>query len=263
MHRTVERHNVPLHLFDDDGYFLDDVNEFFIRMPKAPKEWCNHDGILSFEMSKDERDFVRQQLVGVSKSGYDGRPSLLSSLAKNVEKLNIDSASKPWSRSVLQLADPEDKQALQRSRSAAALSAVGRAVYAALVETIREDEDGRSTDPLHRDWLPVVLGEFAKIAYKLDLDALHADMPDLPRYLLDVLDATLNWLKKPKNPLALRDVYAEAEQLRKGGRARLPGSLSAKERRAEWRPDEQTRAEEIHYRWPNVKRLLKDLKGAA
>ncbi len=262
LHRAIERHNVPPRHFDDDGYFLDDVHEFFIRTPKAPKEWGNHDGILSFKMPKNERDFVRRQLVGVSKSGYDGRPSLLSGLAKNVEKFNIDSACEPWSRSVLQFADHEDKQALHRSRSAAALSAIGRAVYAAMVETIRE-KDGLPTDRRHRNHLPVVLRDFTKIACNLELDALHADIQDLPRHLHDVLDATLTWLKKPKNPLDLRDVYAEAEKLRKGGRARLPGSLSAKERRAEWRPEEQTLAGPIHYRWPNVIRLLKDLKGVA
>ena len=262
LHRAVERHNVKHRLFDDDGYFLDDVHEFFIRTPKAPKGWRNHDGILSFKMPKNERDFVRRQLVGVSKSGYDGRPSLLSGLAKNVEEINIDSNPRPWSKDILRIADAEDRQALLRSRKAAALSAVGRAVYAAMVETIRE-KDGLPTDRRHRNHLPVVLHGFTKIACKLELDALHADIQGLPRHLHDVLDATLNWLKNPKNPLTLRDVYAEAEKLRKGGRARLPGSLSAKERRAEWRPEEQTLAGPIHYRWPNVIRLLKDLKGAA
>ena len=262
LHRAIERHNVPHRLFDDDGYFLDDVHEFFIRTPKAPKGWRNHDGILSFKMPKGERDFVRRQLVGVSKSEYDGRPSLLSGLAKNVEEINIDSNPRPWSKDILRIADTEDRQALLRSRKAAALSAVGRAVYAAMVETIRE-KDGLPTDRRHRNHLPVVLREFTKPACNLELDALHVDIRGLPRHLHDVLDATLNWLKKPKNPLALRDVYAEAEKLRKGGRARLPGSLSAKERRAEWRPEEQTLAEPIHYRWSNVIRLLKDLKGAA
>ena len=262
LHRSVERHNVPHRLFDDDGYFLDDIHEFFIRTPKAPKGWRNHDGILSFEMPKNERDFVRRQLVGVSRFGYDSRPSLLSSLAKNVEEINIDNNPRPWSKNILRIANVEDREALLRSQRAAALSAIGRAVYAAMVETIRE-KDGLPTDRRHRNHLPVVLRDFTKMARKLELDALHADIQGLPRHLHDVLDATLNWLKKPKNPLALRDVYGEAEKLRKGGRARLPGSLSAKERRAEWRPEEQTLAEPIHYRWPNIIRLLKDLKGAA
>ena len=261
LHRAIERHTVPHRLFDDDGYFLDDVHEFFIRTPKAPKGWRNHDGILSFKMPKGERDFVRRQLVGVSKSEYDGRPSLLSGLAKNVEEINIDSNPRPWSNDILRIADAEDRQALLRSRKAAALSAVGRAVYAAMVETIRE-KDGLPTDRRHRNHLPVVLRDFTKPACNLELDELHAEIQGLPCYLHDVLDATLNWLKKPKNPLALRDVYAKAEETRKGGRARLPGSLSAKERRAEWQPEEQTLAEPIHYRWPNVIRLLKDLKGA-
>lgn len=262
LHRAIEHQNIPHRLFDDDGYFLDDVHEFFIRTPKVPNEWRNHDGILSFEMPKGERDFIRQQLVGVSKSGHDGRPSLLSCLAKNIEEINIDSNPRPWSKDILRFADTEDRQALLRSRSAAALSAVGRAVYAVLVETIRE-EDGLPTDRRHRNHLSGVLNRFSDMGRKLDHDALREDLPGLPLYLHDVLDMTLNWLKKPKNPLALRDVYAKAEEMRKGRRARLPGSLSAKERRAEWQPEDQTLAEPIHYRWPNVVRLLKDLKGVA
>ena len=262
LHRTIERHNISSRIIDDDGFYPNGVHDFFISPPQAPVKWYDHNGKLSFRMLKKEREFVRRQLVGVSKPGYDGRPSLLSNLAKDIENFNIDSARKPWSRSVLQFADHEDKQALHRSRSAAALSAVGRAVYAAMVETIRE-KDGLPTDHRHRNHLSDVLNRFSEMGSNLDLDALRDDLPGLPRYFHDVLYATLSWLKKPKNPLALRDVYAEAERLRKGGRARLPRSLSAKERRAEWRPKEQTLAEPIHYRWPNVIRLLNDLKGAA
>lgn len=263
LHRNIERVNVSSRIIDDDEFYQDDVHNFFINPPQAPGKWHDHNGKLSFKMPKKERDFVRRQLVGVSKPGNDGWPSLLSNLAKNIEEFNIDSASEPWSRSVLQFADPEDKQALHRSRSAAALSAVGRAVYAALVETIREDEDRLPTDRLHRDRLPVVLDDFAKIARKLNLDALYADLPGLPLHLHDVLEATLDWLKEPNHLLTLRDVYSKAEETRKGKRARLPRQLSAKERRAEWQPKDQTPAKPIHYRWPNVIRLLRDLKGVA
>ena len=259
LHRTIESHKVSSRLMDDDGYYLDDIQELFIRPPK----WHDRNGMLSFNMPQKEREFVQRQLVGVLKPGDSNTPALLSNLAKNVEKLNIERDPELWSKEILQFADTEDKQALQRSQRAAALSAVGRAVYAAMVETIREKEDGLSTDRLHRDYLPVVRGDFTKIACRLDLDALHTDIPDLPPYLLAVLDATLNWLKKPKDPLALRHVYAKAEKMRKGRRARLPMSLSAKERRAEWQPEDQAPAKPIHYRWPNVIRLLKDLKGVA
>ena len=265
LHRAIEHHGTSSRLIDGDGYFLDDVPDFFIRTPQAPDEWDDLNGELSFTMPEEQRDFVRQQLVGVSKLGDNGTPALLSNLAKNVEQFNIDSAHEPWSRSVLLFADTEDKQALQRSRSAAALSAVGRAVYAALVETIRENEDGLPTDHRHREHLPVVLRRFAKRARKLNIDALYADLPSLPGYLHDVLGATLDWLQElnnqPNNLLALRDVYVKAEETRKGRRARLPKRLSAKERRAEWQPKDHTPAEPIHYRWPNVIRLLKDLKG--
>jgi hypothetical protein len=262
LHRAIERYGVASRLTDDDGHYLDDVPDIFIRTPPAPKEWHDHNSALSFRMTQEETAFVRRQLVGVQKPGDSDMPSLLSYLAENIKKLDINHASAPWGRPVLQFADAEDKQALQRSRSAAALSAVGRAVYAALVETIREDEDGLSTDRRHREHLPMVISRFQAVSRSLDHDALQADLPGLPAYLLDVVDATLDWLEKPENLLDLRDVYAKAEEIRKGRRSRLPRRFSAKERRAEWQPQEQTLAEPIQYRWPNITRLLKDLKGA-
>ena len=263
LHRTIERHNVPSRLIDDDGFYLDDVHEFLIHPPQAPVEWHDRNGKLSFRMPKKERDFVRRQLVGVSKPDNGGIPALLSNLAKNIEEINIESKPELWSMDILKFADTVDKQALQRSRSAAALSAVGRAVYAALVETIRENEDGLPTVRSHRDHLTDILSRFAQIGRTLDLDALYVDIPGLPDYLCEVLYATLEWLEQPNDLLALRDVYAKAEETRKGRRARLPRQLSAKERRAEWQPKDQTPAEPIHYRWPNIIGLLKDLKGVA
>ena len=108
----------------------------------------------------------------------------------------------------------------------------------------------------------MVLHRFVAVSRSLDHESLQADLPGLPAYLHDVVDATLVWLEKPRNLLDLRDVYAKAEEIRKGRRARLPRRFSAKERRAEWQPNEQTLAEPIHYRWPNITRLLMDLKGA-
>ena len=262
LHRMIERHGVVSRLTDDDGHYLDDVPDSFIHTPPAPKEWHDRNSTLSFRMTQEEIAFVRRQLVGVPKPGDGGMPSLLSCLAENIKKLDIDRASDPWNRRVLQFADAEDKQALQRSRSAAALSAVGRAVYAALVETIREDEDGLPTDRRHREHLRMVIDRFEAVSRSLDHEALQADLPGLPAYLYDVVDATLYWLEKPNNLLDLRDVYAKAEEIRKGRRARLPRRFSAKERRVEWQPQEQTLAEPIHYRWPNITRLLMDLKGA-
>jgi len=182
-------------------------------------------------------------------------------LAESVTDFDPARAKAPWSRAVSQYADSEDKYALQRARMAAAMSAVGRAVYSALVETVRDVEDGIPTDRRHRDYLPDLLARYRTTAKGIDLSALVADLPALPRYLHDVLHSTQQWLDSPKDIMELRDVYAQAEETRKGRRARLSRRLSGKERRAEWNPEEQTLASAIQYRWSNVLRLLRDLKG--
>ncbi len=261
LHRTIERQSVRSQLTDDDGHYLDNEPEHFIGTPKAPEEWHDRSRTLTFRMTQEEIDFVKNLMSAIPKSRDGGTPSLLSNLAENIINFDIERADEPWSEPVLMFADAEDYQALQRSRSAAALSAIGRAVYAALVETIREVEDGHPTCHRHREHLPKMIEKYMEESQSLDLDALRADLPGLPPYFQDVAAKTLDWLEIQSNILDLREVYAKAEEIRKGKRARLPKRLSAEERRAEWEPQAQTLAEPIHYRWPNVIRLLKDLKG--
>lgn len=263
LHRMIERQSIRSHLTDDDGHYLDDEADHFICTPKPPEEWHDQNRTLTFRMTQEEIEFVKNLLSAIPKSRDGGTPSLLSNLAENIKNFDIEHADEPWNQPVLQFADAEDRQILQRSRNAAAFSAIGRAVYAALVETIREDEDGLPTDRRHREHLPKMINIFMAESQSLDIHALKVDLPGLPQYFQDVVAATLDWLERPSNLLDLREVYANAEDTRKGRRARLPKRYSAKERRAEWQPQDQTLAEPIHYRWPNVTRLLKDLKGVA
>ena len=261
LHQAVTKRRILTPLSDDDGSPLEDIPDLFIRMPPAPSEWLDTNATLSFTLPRDERAFMQRQLVGVMKPSDVAAPSLLSLLAERVSELETQRAQYPWSRAVTQHADTDDKAALQRARMAAAMSDVGRAVYAYLVETVREREDGLTTEDRHRRYLGTVLARSAEDARSLSLTELNADLPGLPRYLGDVLSETLSWLAKPSDPMQLRDVYAKAEEVRKGRRARLTRRLSGKERRAEWCPGEQTLASAIQYRWPNVHRLLRDLKG--
>jgi hypothetical protein len=163
------------------------------------------------------------------------------------------------------MADAADGAALCRARQAAALSAIGRGVYAALVEEICEREDGRTMPKTHRARLRAVLADFKSDALGLEIPAMVSDAPSrLNGGILKVLTSTQEWLRGPKREfMDLRDVYTEAEQRRKGRRARLVATLGGRERRAEWLPQKHTPAEPLHYRWPKVKRLLQDLGAAS
>ena len=71
------------------------------------------------------------------------RAQLNTMLGKRVEAVNY------WDPGIVELAK-EDGLKLRRAGYAASLAAVGRAVYAALVETLQEDDDQPPTR-IHRN----------------------------------------------------------------------------------------------------------------
>lgn len=261
LHRSISNGRVIHHLTDDDDDALEEAPEYFLRTPSAPSEWRDKDQELTFRLTREERAFLARQLVGVMRPGAPGGPSLLALLAEHIKDFKDDHAEFPWSRAVARYAQPDDQAALKRARAAAALSDIGRGVYNALVETVRDVDDGLPTPSEHRDYLPQVLARSSKKALGTEIPALLGDVGGIPSYLADVLQETTDWLRAPRDLMALRDVYAHAETLRKGRRARLNRTFSGKERRAEWQPGQQTKATPIGYRWSNVLRLLRDLKG--
>ena len=263
IHRTIRSEKVITHMQDDDGRPLDEVQELFIALPPLPSKWKEQRERLSFRLLKRERMFLKRQLIGVMRKDEPLTPSLLSRLAEGINELNDDISDFPWSPAIKRHADAEDKAALIRASQVAALSAVGRGVYAAMVEELREKEDGANPGQKHRQHLREVINQYSTSAKSLQLEKLTHDINYLPPYLNNVLIATQEWLSKPKSVLVLRDAYAKAEDVRKGRRARLNRTLFAKQRRAEWDPEEQTLATPIHYRWFNIRRLLRDLKGVA
>jgi hypothetical protein len=226
----------------------------FARLPPPPPDLAVAGARLSFALTDGERRFLSKHLVSVLRPQSD-RASLLSSLAKRGVP---DGANAPWSRAVLESADEEDREAMVVARQASSLAAVGRAVYASLVEE-RKEFDGTGTSRLHREDLQGVLTQHGALASRLDVPALQG-LVAVPTSLLPVLHETQNWLRRGAKRLSnLEVVYASAERSRKGLRARL-GSLDAnRKRREEWNGDEHPLASPLHYRWSNVRTLLDDL----
>ena len=197
----------------------------------------------------------------MSRSENESTPSLLARLVD--QRVHLTDRDALWSPKVNSAADDSDRVALARARQVAALSAVGRGIYAAMVEEMRA-RDGVGTDDRHRSNLALVCGRHSKDALTLNIDDIPVDAPAIPGSILEVLRASQEWLATGKrNLMVLHEVYQHAESKRKGRRARLTRNIAGREKRAEWTPKDSTLAEPLHYRWRQVRQLLMDLQGAA
>ena len=257
---TLARRSARLksRLTDDDGGALDDgATSPFVSLPRVPKALRVHGEPLDFALLPAEQTFLRRHLLGVRRPDTTSR-SLLARLA---EAAVGPAAEDPWVTEIAEVADSEDRAALVTARQAAALAGIGRGVYAALVELARAN-DGLPKSTIHQDHLEEMIELYGHDAGDVDLKALSDLLPNLPEDISDVLSETLDWVAVgDPDPSALSETYSKSERNRKGLRARLPDTVAGRQRRAEWDPKEHRLAGPLHYRWPNVRRLLTDLQA--
>lgn len=260
IHRVLHKQSPSTILIDDDRQPLEEELTFFVRMPDPPKEWHDTKTPLSFVIRSEEADFIQQHLVGVQRAGASGKASLLACLVEY--DLDVDGLETPWQRKILKIVDQDEREALLRAQQVASLAAIGRGVYAALVERLCEINDKRNVANIHRAHLQEVIKIHGYEALKLGVMAISKDDPGFHPQILDILSYTQQWLKGGKDYLELLKLYEKIEVSRKGKRARLANNLAGQEKRAEWSPEEHPKAYPLSYRWNNVKRLLKDLRTA-
>lgn len=242
---------------DEDVSLEENSGSVFVKLPDRPIGLGASGGSFSFELETEERIFLRRHLLGVRRHGSNA----LSLLARIVDAEVGHEEAVPWAEGLREVADNEDRRALVLARQASALAGIGRAVYAALLENAHRS-DGRSDSTVHRERLAELVDVEGEDARVLDLNALNKVVPGLPNRLRDVLASTRTWLATGENDAnPLYEVYEAAEWDRKGDRARLPRTVGGRDRRAEWDPGEHPVAERLHYRWQNVRQLLKDLYG--
>ena len=245
-------------LYDDDGKPLETAPWPITGLIKPPEDWEGN-GKMTLELSSDERAFLARKLRAVQSPTDPSEPSLLAKLVSHPLK----DVGHCWDDEILGFAGKESAR-LTRAGQAAALSAIGRAVYAALVETVKEERDKRPQENLHRRDLGEVVAEWGTQAAALEFTHFLEDVGQLPTPVETVLRETLSWIRsKKKNPAPLLEVYERAEFSRKGDRARLANNQFGVDRRMEWQGEKHGYAEPLHYRWGNVKRLLRDLEGVA
>jgi hypothetical protein len=248
------------HRTDDGDSLEDQLHAAFANVPRPPPLFLKSGEAMDFKLTAPERMFLRKHLIGVcSGAGPLTKQSLLARIADS--RLSVKNVTAPWAGVVKEVADREDKYALTIAKQSAALAGVGRAAYAALVESSKA-KDGRERTTLHRNDLAKMVSDQGTDAIKLDLSVLNAMTPNLPGYLLDVLTETQKWLISDRQRVdSLQDVYRTAEVRRKGARARLANNLGGQNRRAEWEALKHPLAEPLHFRWGNVRRLLIDLEA--
>jgi hypothetical protein len=229
---------------------------------------------LSFSLSPLERAYLCRKLRDLTFEGNDERAALMAHLVRQIEK----SKNMPlylqthncWDEPVLDLAELE-RDCLIRAGNAAAMAAIGRGIYAALVEKLRQRENGTDVGDLHRRALLEAIDLYRERALELDVSKLADEARGVPDKTLHVLRATQVWLNRPRRDFTdLHDVYTKAEWARKGERSRLSMTPNGRNRRLDWKSEnvglngqERTQAEPLHYRWGVVQRLLTDLHGGS
>lgn len=228
--------------------------------PLAPPEFLQEEKDIGFALRQQERVYLRRKLRGLNSP--EGTPSLLAKLVD--ADISLFDSRDCFADPVLEMAG-EDARWLQLAGAASALCGVGRGVYAALVEQLRE-EDG-ILDTTYREDLIKASAELAPQALTLDVDAMESELkigirPHLRRVLLD----TQAWLRDgTQDVTVLMDAYREAEWDKKRRRSCLQDTFTGRERREEWRLDPalggSRAAVPLHYRWGKVQQLLKDLAG--
>ena len=245
-------------IYDDDRKPLETILWPISDLIKAPDGW-DGDGKLTLDLSAEEKKFLARKLRAVRSPNDPVEPSLLSKLIGHP----LNDIQYCWSDEILDLAG-KDRSRLERAGRAAALAAIGRAVYAALVETLKAERDKRPQGDLYRRNLEDALEEWGPHAKALDFAQFLEDVGSLPQKVEAVLRDTLAWIgSNTKDPMPLLGVYERAEISRKGDRARLANNQFGVDRRMEWQAEKHPPVEPLHYRWGNVKRLLRDLEGVA
>lgn len=244
---------------DDDGEPLGGYDPPFISLPRPRGDWTVQ-ADLTFRFHADEQAFLRERLGAVMAPEPLTHPSLLAQLVRN----DVQPPRSLWSRPVTRHAG-RDASPLARARAAASLAAVGRGIYAALVEDLRDRRDGRETPNHHRAWLSRILAEHGDVALELVGDGLtrvEEDVGPLPPSLRCTLADTLKWLAAGAADVTVLLATYEAAERRKGLRARLSDTAAAQVRRAEWDPVDHPIGYPLHYRWDTVRTLLTDLRAS-
>jgi|GEM_PF-454484 len=253
-------------------------------VPPLPEAWMQENANVTFELEPEEAKFLRDRLA-------QRRPSCLLSVAADLlGKRARPTAGALWEDPFMRrAADVFDRHhsgpdlrpvsavaALQRADGASALAELVRAIYAALVEALREQdlrEAGRLPLPDDHAYYRKYLRSYwedddgvVRRARALSLDGLKADihLPGRLPALLAHVQARVSSIRRASEVQArllddtTLELFTGVERSRKGTRARLP-RRDGRGRREGFGKD-AVRVADINYRWPMVSRMLRDIQ---
>ncbi|MBN2973491.1 hypothetical protein JW805_15910 [Roseomonas aeriglobus] len=234
-------------LKDDEGTSLGGGPWPFV-VPEPADDWYSEGkGTLSFDLTRSERKFLAKRLRSLTSPRNPGARSIFSLLVGH----DVSSSRTAWGPQVRDLAETE-RPALERAGHAAALAAIGRGVYAAQVETLCEELDRSKRSDTQRAALTGIVQRWKAQAARLDWPAFLDDMTDrteLAPVVSVALQDTLAWIRAGHtDPMRLERVYRDAEEARKGRRARLSRSQFGVDQRADWDNDHHPLGAPLHYR---------------
>ncbi len=259
IHRKIGKLSRAGKFHDDDKQLLQEDEPLFVSLPPPPKTWGKKSTNLDFRLLGRERRFLRNLLIGIRRP-FSTERSLMSRLVES--NIELGAKTEMWTDDVFYAADDLDRAAMKRAQQAASLSAIGRGIYSALVEDMRENYDGVPSGHVHLDALENLVGEYGNEGLRLDVSEIKTDAEGIDGKILEVLERTQKWVRAgARNVSDLYQVYCEAEAKRKTKRARLPKTLIAREKRLEWIPEKHPAARPLHYRWDVARGFLMDLSS--
>lgn len=232
----------------------------FFALPERPADW-NEDTALTFRLLPREKRYLLERIDEARRiaPGSLGEESLLSRLARSRSRPASWRAAGYESPLLRELADAEDREALEQAMAAASLAHIGRGAYSALVESMAE-ADGRRTQRRYAHALNRIVAEKRGSALTCDLGAVEGFIGPLERRSRAALERTLDWLRASEGDvMALWKAYCESEQWRKSRRARLLRTAHAESLRTAWLASDTPVAQALNYRWHRVGTLLDDL----
>lgn len=216
----------------------------FHDLPPPPPGWANKSGALDFHLRPREAEYIRRKWLT---AGEGGTQPLLSRLAE----ADVTTESL-WSGKVTEVADAGERKDLLLAKRAASVACVGRAAYAALVES-RRNEDRGLKDDIHLEALPVLRSEHRDAILALDTGELR-DAAKIDGRLIAFVEAIVDWVRHDRPLDAMGRILETRERDLKGSRAYL---LNEK-RRGDWRKGIAT---PLDYRWPVVREMIECVRS--
>lgn len=230
----------------------------FIDLPPRPDGWNKANLQLSFQLTSEESKFIKDRWKSAAEA-----PGAPESLMSKIARAGIVPKSM-WSGKVLKLASADDKLLLERARKAASLVCIGRALYAAMVEELKNaDVRGAQKSKIHLNYLEKLRLEHRTDALALDLNDLESDLQQADRrqqidkQLIGLLRRIQEWSDKGGDFDQLTPPFLAREINLKNSRAML--APAAAKRRELWTITDA--AQPLNYRWSVVSRFLKDLSA--